>query len=89
MDQKKKNSKYYSGLILKHKKYNLVIKLLEKCRFEKWAFEVIDGEMPQSLCPDYIFDLDLNKYNVYSTCTLRNSFIPLTDSVVGRILYGS
>jgi hypothetical protein len=80
-------SKYYKGMLLKHKKYGFVIRLLEKHRFSRWVFEMVKGEMPKHFRPETIFDTNLDTYPVYSSCTIRMSFEPLTDSKMGRLLY--
>jgi hypothetical protein len=86
---KRKLSKYYTGMLLRHKKYNFIIKLIDKHRSTRWLFEVVEGTLPDNLKPDTVFDPYMNTYHLYSYDSIRSSFIPLTDSPAGRLLYGS
>lgn len=84
---KKKLGKYYGGMILKHKKHGFSIKLLFRHRYSTWVFEVVEGNLPENLRPDIIFDHDLNIFHTYSYDTIRTAFTPITDSPAGRLLY--
>ena len=83
----RKQSRYYKGMLLRHKKQAFIIKLLDKHR-TRWIFELVSGEIPPNFRPDIIFDTNLITYNVYSYDTIRSSFIPITDSAAGKLLYG-
>ena len=72
----RKISKYYVGMLLRHKKHGFTVKLLDKHRTTNWVFEVVAGELQEKLRPGFVFDEYLITYRVYSYATIRNSFEP-------------
>lgn len=85
----RQRNKYYPGMLLKHYKYKFTIRLVEKNRWDNWIWELVSGVFPENLRPSGVYSSSPTptRVPVYSSSNLRRSFIPLTESTAGRLLY--